>query len=293
MTIGEYEPGDLVSSVSHKYKIVVSGLENENYDIEYVDGTMTVSPRHLTVSWPSDLSFEYKGEAYTVEPTLEGFFEDDADHLEVVVEGNKATNVGEYKAEVVAMNPGLFHPSLQRCYEWKDEQTVADWKITPASLLVTAEDQTITYGEEAAPFTATIEGFVGDDDETVLRGELAYDCDYEQFDDADDYAISPKGLEAENYNITFASGILKVEPAQLTFKWSKTDFAYDGKYHSPEVKANTLNGDELTLTLTGETNKKDVGVYTAGVKVVREGKANNYFIREGEPTVEQDWSGQG
>ena len=92
-------------------------------------------------------------------------------------------------------------------------------KITPAALTVTADDFTITYLDPAPAYTAEIAGFVDGEDEDVLEGTLAFACDYEQGNAAGEYDITPSGLTADNYNISFVDGKLTVNKLFLTVKF--------------------------------------------------------------------------
>ena len=114
--------------------------------------------------------------------------------------------------------------------------------ITKAPLTITAKDKTIAYGDEPANDGVEYSGFVGSDDASVLGGTLAFNTDYKQYGNVGSYAITPSGLTADNYDISFASGTLTVEP-------KKTDFAavqiledengaraiIDGEYTADEV----------------------------------------------------------
>ena len=85
--------------------------------------------------------------------------------------------------------------------------------VNKASLTITANDHTITYGQAPANGGYTASGFVKSEDDSVLTGTPVYTCTYQQFGKAGEYAISVSGLSAENYDITFVSGKLTVQRA--------------------------------------------------------------------------------
>ncbi len=93
-----------------------------------------------------------------------------------------------------------------------------EFAITKAPLTITAKNKTIAYGDEPANDGVEYSGFVNGETESVLNGELSYSYDYAKLDNVGTYAITPSGLTADNYDISFASGTLTVEP-------KKTDFA--------------------------------------------------------------------
>ncbi|MBR6124733.1 InlB B-repeat-containing protein [Candidatus Saccharibacteria bacterium] len=92
------------------------------------------------------------------------------------------------------------------------------FEITKAPLTITAKNWTITYGDDPENDGVEYSGFVNGETESVLNGELSYAYNYTQFGNVGEYAITPSGLTADNYDISFASGTLTVEP-------KKTDFA--------------------------------------------------------------------
>lgn len=118
-----------------------------------------------------------------------------------------ANNVSAGTANMTITGMGDYPGSVSKTFE-----------ITKAPLTITAKDKTITYGDEPANDGVEYSGFLGSDDASVLSGTLAFNTDYKQYGNVGTYAITPSGLTASNYDITFVSGTLTVEP-------KKTDFA--------------------------------------------------------------------
>lgn len=85
--------------------------------------------------------------------------------------------------------------------------------IEKASLTVTANDHTITYGQAPANNGWTADGLKYNDTESVVTGTAAYTYTYEQYGNAGSYAINVSGLTAKNYDINFAPGTLTVSKA--------------------------------------------------------------------------------
>ena len=133
-------------------------------------------------------------------------------------------------------------------------------KITKAALTVTANAKTITYGDEPTNDGVEYSGFVNSETSEVLGGELSYAYDYEQYDDVgSSYTITPSGLTADNYEITFATGTLTVNPLTATLSWDNTSLTYTGEAQKPTATvSNLVNGDECNVTISGEqTNAGD------------------------------------
>ena len=90
-------------------------------------------------------------------------------------------------------------------------ETTKTFTINKAALTVTAEDKTVTFGDDAPTFTVSYSGFVNNETATVLGGTLAYACDYvKNTSGAGNYDITPSGLTADNYAINFTAGKLTV-----------------------------------------------------------------------------------
>jgi len=117
-----------------------------------------------------------------------------------------ARNAGDYLVTVTPKDG----------YCWTDGSTAptnVTWSISRASLTVAATNATVIAGEEAF-FGATYAGFVAGEDESVLEGCLEFNCAYEpQTGKAGEtYAVTPTGLESDNYEIAYADGVLTVVP---------------------------------------------------------------------------------
>lgn len=92
------------------------------------------------------------------------------------------------------------------------------------------------------------------------------------------YAITPKGLTAENYAIEFKSGTLTVEQKEVTLSWGSTELTYTGSVQAPTATATGMvNGDEIGVTVTG--GQTDAGEdYTATASALTGSKAGNYKL---------------
>ena len=131
------------------------------------------------------------------------------------VSATRETNVGEYTM-VVSLKDKVY----TRWNDGSNEDLHIKWRINKVDLKVIAKDKSITYGDSPTNAGVGYEGFVNGEDESVLKGTLSYDYDYNLYDNVGNYTITPKGYEADNYNITYTLGILKVLPKKLSFKWS-------------------------------------------------------------------------
>jgi hypothetical protein len=92
--------------------------------------------------------------------------------------------------------------------------------ITRATITVTADNKSRTYGAANPAFTVTYNGFVGTDDTNVLVGAPALSTAANINSPANDspYTITVTNgtLSATNYDFTFISGRLTITPAVVT-----------------------------------------------------------------------------
>ena len=154
------------------------------------------------------------------------------------------------------------------------------FQITQAPLTITAEDQSVIYGEEAPNYTVRYTGFVGKDNATVVSG-IETDCAYTAGSGAGEYAITPKGATAANYAITFVEGKLTVGKLTAALAWN--DYAertYDGKASNVTASVtNKIGNDDVTVTVTGG-DAVNAGTYTAAATGLAGAKAGNYQLPE-------------
>ena len=154
--------------------------------------------------------------------------------------------------------------------------------IEKAPLCIRAKDKTITYGETLSDNGAEINGFVNNENETVLSG-LNYAFGYAQFSDIGTYTIIPMDAKAENYKITYENGVLNVQPKSVEIKWNgESVFYYDGTPKLVTAEAiGAVNGDALTVIIE-DGSRTEIGSYTARAVALAGGKAGNYVLPEAQ-----------
>ncbi len=160
--------------------------------------------------------------------------------------------------------------------------------IAKAELTATADDKAIIFGELAPQFTVTYAGWQGDDDASDLTGDIAYATPYVRGNNVGEYTITPSGVDAANYTITFVNGTLTVnrksaESSDITAVQAEGEqLVYTNAVNKPTilVKDTTLmltEEKDYTLTFVGRgeteytesaTAPTHVGEYTAIVAFV-------------------------
>lgn len=144
------------------------------------------------------------------------------------------------------------------------ESTVTSFTITKKALTVTADNKSITFGDEAPTYTFTATGYVAGEDNSVVTANLA--CDYKPGDNAGTYMITVTATAA-NYEISCNRGTLTVAKKQLKAADltpatnNPTEKVYDGTAALSGVTYQvTIN--EQTYTVDGKAAFADKNVGT-------------------------------
>ena len=210
----DYEQGSPVG----KYVIVPSGVEANNYNIEFINGTLIVNPKSatdpdITIEQIDEEPIVYKGVRQT--PNI------------IVKDGDKVLEeVIDYAISYVGVDPTVYDSKMapiaagtyRAVATMKRNYTDAieiEFTIDPAPLTITADNFEVVYGNEAPDFTVTYKTFQGGEDPDVLEGGLAFDCSYAVGSGVGTYTITPSGLVSNNYAIEYVEGTLTVVPAEL------------------------------------------------------------------------------
>ena len=243
--------------------------EAENHETVSGSFSVKINQKEITLIWNNTENRIY-GDNKTVTAKAEELINND--DVNVTVSGGNETAAGDHTATAETLTG-----AKAENYKLPDNKT-KDYTIAKASLTVKANDNTITYGDRPDNFGVTYNGFVNSENESVLKGTLTYDYSYKQFDDAGKtYTITPAGLTADNYEITFSSGNLTVNQKEITLNWDNvTGRVYkDGKAVSAAAEG-IVNGDDVNVKVTNG-DKAETGEYTATASL--EGaKAGNYKL---------------
>ena len=236
------------------YSITVDGLENSNYAITYVNGTLTVNKRTVTLDWGTADSFIYDGTAHTLNPAAKNVVNNDNLDLTVTItgeniSGSSAINVGTYTATASIANQN---------YVLAESSKTATFTITSRALTITANDHEIIYGSAPATNGYTISGMIeGETPGTAnIGGTVKLTTNYTQYGDVGTYDIivDISGLSAPNYSFTAKNGKLTVTKKELTVTAKDNSITYG---EEPSANGYTINGfvnNENESVITGLEN---------------------------------------
>ena len=244
------------------YSITVDGLENSNYAITYVNGTLTVNERTVTLDWGTANTFVYDGDSHTLKPAAKNVVNNDNLDLTVTItgeniSGSSAINVGTYTATASITNKN---------YVLAESSKTATFTITARALTITANNHEIIYGSAPATNGYTISGMIeGETPETAnISGTVKLTTNYTQYGNVGEYDIivDISGLSAPNYSFTAKNGKLTVTKKELTVTAKDNSITYG---EEPSANGYTINGfvnNENESVITGLENITYIIDYT-------------------------------
>jgi uncharacterized protein YaiE (UPF0345 family) len=237
------------------YAISLTGGAAANYSISLQPGTLTVTRAMLTVT-AANASKVYGSANPTFAATLSGFV--NGDTLSVVTgtpalstTATSASGIGSYP-----INAGV--GSLAAANYTFGPFVPGTLTVTPAPLVVTANNASRVYGAANPAFSANYSGFVNGDTVAVVAGAPSFVTSATAASGVGSYAVTPSlgSLSAANYTFqTFSPGTLTVTAAALIVTPNNQSRPY-----------NTAN-PILTYTLSGFVNGDSASV-VSGTPVV-------------------------
>lgn len=257
MTVGDYD-------------ITVSGLEAENYTLQYVPGTLTVVPKQITFTWPQNTEFTYtgneqgitaavEGKARTEDDVRPGSYENDLTNRKT----NSGTAAGDYTAVVTSLTG-----TAAKNYTFVSEEPTASkaWRIGKADNSFTIAPSITDWTEGTAanqPVAAAKYGKVVYTYSKTENGTYT-----EQIPDngvAGSYYMKASVAESNNY-----TGLEQLVPFTIRESGSTSDtviITITGKdrsmiYGEAFTPGNISLDDVIITGLTADQNLSDVAAGT-------------------------------
>jgi hypothetical protein len=246
------------TSVPGTYPISATGAVDPNYTISYGTGTMTVGKAVLTVTGTSP-SMTYGGPVPTLGVMYSGFVgSDNASSLTTqptsTTVATSTTAVGTY-----SVTPG---GGVATNYTFN--YLPGTLTINPATVTVTPDDQTMTYGGAVPALTASYSGFVNGQNVSVLTTAPTIGTTATSASPVGTYPITASGAAATNYTFTYNTGTMTVGPAALTITPDNANMAYGGTVPSFTASysgfVNSDNASSLTTAATMSTTATSTSV---------------------------------
>ncbi len=203
-----FSPGAPATAPARTYTTrVVATASSQGYVLKLANGTLAVDPASLTVT-ALDASRTYGAAAPVYGARYTGFVlgEDVGDlggDLRVSTTAAPSSPVGAY-----ALTPGGLSSGNYAITYVPGTLTVA-----PAPLTITALDAARRVGGPDPDYSARYEGFVLGEGPAALDGTLWFSSNASAESPPGSYRLTPGGLGSGNYAITYAPGVLTIQPA--------------------------------------------------------------------------------
>lgn len=265
--------GDNINVGENNGSVTITAVSDGNYTFEPVTKEFNIVRQAGKISIKAN-NAEYTGEAYDAENNIEvtktgtgdvtyTYYLDakantpttTEDKSGAASEGAAPKNAGTYYVKASMAASGNYGAATSNA---------EPFTITKKALTITADNQSITFGDAAPIYTFKGEGYVNGEDNSVVNAAFA--CTYERGSDAGTYEIKISAAAA-NYDITCNPGTLTVAKKQLKAADltpatnNPTKKEYDGTTELPGVTYQvTIN--EQTYTVDGKAAFADKNVGT-------------------------------
>ncbi len=220
------------------YTVSARGTDR-NYNLSFVDGTMTINKAQASITANSS-SLTYDGIAHSASGfSATGLVNGQtASSLSGVSVSGGGTQAGTYPITVSGSDPN---------YDLTFTQGLMTINKAPLVIAAAADSKTYNGAAYTGGNGVTYTGFVNQETNSVLTGALVYSGSSQGAVQAGTYAITPSGLTASNYAISYSDGSLTINKAPLTVTALNASKTYDGQIYSGG------NGVSYSGFVNGET----------------------------------------
>ncbi len=293
------------------YEIIPAGFSSTNYNITYGKGTLTVSPRSVTLNWQNTEDRIY-GDGKTVTATAGNLVNGDV--ISVTVTGGDAQSVGSHTATA----SGLTGDKAGNYVLPKENTKVYEVKKSATTTSITTDKAEYIYGESititatvsidnpaAAAGSSLAEGkialFAGDTQvgEAVAvdaqgRGTIVYQTSDKKLDPGSQkMTVRYLGTESLAGSSGESSVTIKGKPVTVTFSGTVTK-AYDGttvsdgKGLTPEFSG-LLTGDIVTVSAVYAFDGAMTGSHKVTVSNIALTGTDGKWYTVSNDSAEGDW----
>lgn len=270
------------------YSIQVNSANARNYTITKKTGTLTITKAPLNIGVNSctrrygesnpQFGFYYSG-LRNNETTPEWI-----QQPTISTAATQKSDVGEYAITATG--------GVMRNYETSGI-TAGVLTITPASLIIKADNASRLYFEDDPQFTYSCTGFVGNDNTSALTVKPLITTNAKKNSNVGVYAIEIGNAQSKNYTLSYQKGQLTVNKRQL--RVSTNNYTREYGQENPNFELSYVgfvnNENENVLiskpkATTKATPYSDVGVYDI---TIDNGVAENYDFsyNTGKLTIEK------
>ena len=235
----------------------------QNYDLEIEDGVLSILPAPLTIQ-ANNASRLYYEDGPVFSYKCSGFVNGDNESVLTTPPTLSSTatltsNVGTYEIKVGETSSPNYSISYVN----------GTLTINPRTLKASVGNYERIYNEENPTFEVNYNGFVGNDNESVLREKATANTIATKTSDVGTYTINVTGGSADNYQFSYTSGILTINKAEQTISW---DQELKGLNIGDQIELKAVSSSGLPVTYKMETNNY-AEIYSVGTKYYLDCKA--------------------
>lgn len=263
-------------SPAGNYDIVVSNAASPNYNIQFVNGVLTVNNAQI-ITWYPFSAMVYGDAAFNPGAVSDAgvapVYSTDNPAV-ALVEGGKLRITGAGTATITATFPASADYPATR----------VDQKLTvqKKSLIIAANNLTKNLGEPNPLLTASYTGFVNGDTNTVLITQPQLVTTAGLNSPVGNYPITVSGAAAANYNITYVPGNLSVVVPQQPNSISFGNLAAKA-YGSADFNPGAVSSAGLPVSYTS-SNTAVATIVNNNIHITGVGTANITASQPGDAT---------
>lgn len=269
------------------------GTGTTNYNFSYQSGKLSVVKKILSAQLisPENLVYNAQKKEFTAILNIVGLIQ----NVDYFIHYTNKAGTGDYDSYIAPKAVGdytvTFELSSLSLQKYSMDETVSqDFTIQKASLIITANDASKTYGQQlslrADAYQMSLKALFGSDaiSEVILDCKGLSDTASVKY-----YPITPvkvNGTGIDNYDIHYVSGLLVVNPKKLVVKAADGSKIYGDIYfpnsQNIHVDANELIANDMvtsaTLNSEGNISSATIGSYPITVSNAVGTRLNNYQI---------------
>lgn len=240
-----------------------------NYDLrEITTGTLHITPASLTIS-ANDAARQYYSDEPTFSYRCNGFVNGEDESVlstkpTLSTTATRTSNVGTYEIKVGETSSPNYTISYIN----------GTLTITPRTLTASVGNYERIYNEENPMFEVKYDGFVGNEDESVLSAKATASTMATKTSNVGTYRIDVTGGSAENYKFNYTSGILTINKAEQTISWNQD---LNGLKIGDQIELKAVASSVLPITYMMDENNA-AELYSTGSKTYLDCKAGGQFL---------------
>ena len=236
------------SSSVGSYTSTCSGAMDGNYDISYVNGSVTMTPAPLSITASSG-TMTYGGSVPTITPIVAGLQNgEDPSVLGTGLTCDTAADSSSPAGDDASSCWGAMDANYTITYFF------GDVTVNPATLEVTASSASVAYGVNPPAITASYSGFVNGDSASSLATQPVCSTTATSLSPVGSYPSSCSGAVDPNYTFDYSNGTVHLVAALVVVTASSASMTYGGAV--PAITATYsgfVNGDSAASLTTPPT----------------------------------------